>query len=176
MTVRRLVAADVPAYRALMLEAYERHPDAFTSTVAERAALPLSWWESRTGAEAPSAELVFGAFHEGRLAGAAGLAFEKREKSRHKATLFGMYVPERFRKLGLGRELVLAALEHARARDIRVVQLTVTEGNAAAEGLYGRCGFVRFGVEPLAMASGADYLSKVHMWCDVSAAPRGPAK
>ena len=34
-------------YRALMLEGYERHPDAFTSSAAERAAFPMAWWESR---------------------------------------------------------------------------------------------------------------------------------
>jgi hypothetical protein len=50
MPIRRLVPDDAQAYRALMLEAYERHPDAFTSTATERAALPLSWWEARLDA------------------------------------------------------------------------------------------------------------------------------
>lgn len=39
-----LRAADAPAYRALMLHAYESAADAFTSTPQERAAAPLSWW------------------------------------------------------------------------------------------------------------------------------------
>ncbi|MBS0426345.1 MAG: GNAT family N-acetyltransferase, partial [Proteobacteria bacterium] len=47
MPVRRLAPADAPAYRALMLDAYARHPEAFTSTVAEREPLPLAWWEAR---------------------------------------------------------------------------------------------------------------------------------
>src|SRR4051794_18044509 len=95
--VRRLVPDEAPEYRALMLEAYERHPDAFTSSAAERTALPLAWWESRLSAAAEAAELVFGAFQNGELGGVAGLSFESREKIRHKATLFGMYVPVRFR-------------------------------------------------------------------------------
>ena len=45
---------------------------------------------------------VVGAFQDAKLAGVAGLSFESREKIRHKATLFGMYVPPRFRGLGLG--------------------------------------------------------------------------
>ncbi|HSB80083.1 MAG TPA: GNAT family N-acetyltransferase, partial [Candidatus Methylomirabilis sp.] len=85
-----------------MLEAYELHPDVFTATVAERVELPLGWWEARM-ADAPNAnEAVFGAFVDGTLAGVAGIRFETREKTAHKATLFGLYVPQRFRKLGLG--------------------------------------------------------------------------
>jgi ribosomal protein S18 acetylase RimI-like enzyme len=171
MTIRRLALPDVHAYRALMLEAYERDADAYTSSAAERAALPLAWWESRL-ANAPQApEIVLGAFHDGRLAGAAGLSFEPREKARHKATLFGMYVHPAARRRGLGRQLVREALAQAKARSgVILVQLTATEGNAAARSLYERCGFVAFGVEPLAMAVGNAYLGKVHMWCDLRAA------
>jgi GNAT superfamily N-acetyltransferase len=160
-------------YRALMLEAYAAHPDAFTSSVAERAGLPANWWEARLSQREPPSEVVFGAFEDDRLAGAAGLSFEPREKARHKAHLFGMYVPPRCRGRGFGRALVDAALGFARSRNhIKIVQLTVTQGNASAESLYRRCGFVAFGVEPYAVAVGSDYVSKVHMWCDLSNAPR----
>lgn len=46
MMIRPLQASDALAYRALMLEAYGAYPQAFTSSVAERAAMPLSWWEN----------------------------------------------------------------------------------------------------------------------------------
>jgi len=170
--VRRLVPADAPTYRALMLEAYEQHPDAFTSSLAERAAMPLSFWESRLAAGSTPRELVVGAFRDRFLAGAVGMAFESREKARHKATLFGMLVLPRFRKGRLGRALVEAALAAARARPgVKIVQLTVTEGNDAARRLYERFGFVAFGVEPYAVAVRGGYVSKVHMWCDLDAAP-----
>lgn len=39
MHVARLVASDLPRYRALMLHAYAAVPDAFTSTAEERAVL-----------------------------------------------------------------------------------------------------------------------------------------
>ena len=170
-TIRRLIPPDAPGYRQLMLDAYARHPAAFTSSVTERTALPLSWWESRLDMAALANEMVFGAFAESRLAGVAGLSFETREKARHKATLFGMYVPSEYRNIGLGRRLVMAALEQAKARGgIKLVQLTVTQGNAGAQALYARCGFAVFGVEPLAIAVDGQFLAKVHMWCDLSAA------
>jgi ribosomal protein S18 acetylase RimI-like enzyme len=165
MTIRRLAPPDAPAYRDLMLEAYERHPDAFTSSAGERAALPLSWWEARLDPSPAAGQLVLGAFDGERLAGAAGLSFESREKSRHKASLFGMYVAPAARQGGFGRRLVEAVLDHAARRDgVRLVQLTVTQGNAAAQALYEQCGFTTFGVEPCAIALDGVFLSKIHMW------------
>jgi len=170
MTIRRLFPADAEAYRALMLEGYARHPDAFTSTAAEREALSLSWWQKRLDASPSAEQVVFGAFDGDVLAGAAGLQFQAREKARHKADLFGMYVAPSARGTGFGRQLVVAILEEAAAREgVRIVQLTVTEGNAAAQTLYERCGFQPFGVEPYAVALGTGYLSKVHMWRAVAA-------
>ena len=168
MLIEQLRPAHASDYRALMLEAYALHPDAFSSSVAERAALPLSWWQSRLSEEPLAAERVLGVFQDDRLAGVAGLSFEKREKLRHKATLFGMYVPARCRQQGLGRSLVQAVLAQAGARPgVRLVQLTVTQGNDAARALYESCGFVAYGVEPFAVATGPAYVSKIHMWCNI---------
>jgi len=174
MTLRQLTPSDAPAYRALMLQAYALHPDAFTSAPQERAALPLSWWEGRLGEGLQAAERVFGAFQDGQLAGVAGLAFEQREKVRHKATLFGMYVPAGHRGRGLGLRLVHAVLAGARGRPgVGVVQLTVTQGNAGAQALYESCGFTPFGVEPFAVAVDGGFVSKVHMWCNIGVSNAG---
>lgn len=168
LLVRRLVPADVDAYRPLMLEAYDAHPDAFTSSFAERSALPLAWWSARLREDSGANEMVIGAFLRDTLIGVAGLAFESREKAKHKATLFGMYVPAIHRRRRIGRRLVTEVLAHAAARPAtRLVQLTVTDGNAAAEALYASCGFVRFGVEPFAVAVGSGFVAKVHMWRDL---------
>ena len=170
MPIARLTPSHAAAYRALMLEAYAPHPDAFTSTVAERSDLPLSWWAARVSAATTARELVFGAFFGGELAGVAGVSFEAREKTQHKATLFGMYVPGKHCQHGFGRQLVGAVLDHARrSPGTTLVQLTVTEGNAAAQLLYLSCGFVPFGTEPFAVRVGAGYVSKVHMWCGLHA-------
>lgn len=170
MTTQRLAPPDAAAYRTLMLEAYEHHPDAFTSSAAERATLPLAWWETRVAPGVDASETVFGAWIDGELAGVAGLAVEQREKTRHKSTLFGMYVPQRYRRHGLGRALVAAVLADARRRPATLlVQLTVTAGNAAAQRLYESCGFVAFGTEPFAVRVGDGFVSKVHMWCNLRA-------
>ena len=165
MWIERLDASHALAYRDLMLEAYDLHPQAFTSSVRERAAMPLNWWEKRLTSKL---DAVFGAFEEGRLAGIVGLAFEPREKARHKATLFGMYVSGKVRQCGVGHQLVQAALAEARNHQgLRLIKLTVTAGNDAAFNLYSRCGFIQFGLEPMAVRVGEDYFDKIHMWREV---------
>ncbi|RZL87313.1 MAG: GNAT family N-acetyltransferase, partial [Variovorax sp.] len=130
-----------------------------------RAALPLSWWESRLAFSSQAKEVVLGAFENDSLVGSAGLSFESREKARHKATFFGMYVAPQARQRGFGEQLLLAALTHAASREgVKLVQLTVTQGNVGAQSLYERCGFVAYGVEPFAVAVGGAFVSKVHMW------------
>jgi len=162
MSIQRLNQRHAAQYRALMLEAYGLHPEAFTSSVAERATMPLAWWESRLTSDL---DLVLGAFEGDNLVGIVGLAFEPQEKARHKATLFGMYVSAASRHIGLGYQLVQAALAEARAREgLKLIQLTVTAGNDAALTLYQRCGFVQFGLEPLAVRVGVEYFDKIHMW------------
>lgn len=166
MLIQRLDSRHAAVYRTLMLEAYAHHPQAFTSSAAERAAMPLTWWESRVSGPL---DVVLGAFEHEVLAGIVGVAFEPREKARHKATLFGMYVSAAYRHVGLGERLVRAALEEARGHaGLKLVQLTVTAGNQAALALYQRCGFVQFGLEPLAVRVGIEYFDKIHMWRELA--------
>lgn len=168
MPIQRLQPHHAAVYRQLMLEAYALQPDAFTSSVAERAALPLSWWEARLQNTPDTPEMVMGALMDDQLVGVAGIRFGAREKSRHKATLFGMYVRLPYRQIGLGRQLVEAAVNGAKDRPgVEIVQLTVSEGNLVAQTLYERCGFEAFGVEPYAVTLDAvdkAYVAKVHMW------------
>ena len=171
MRILRLSSESLVEYRELMLHAYADAPEAFTSTVEERQSLPLEWWSTRVSAEPEAAERVYGAFVDGarsspELVGVAGLRFAQRPKTRHQAKLYGMYVLGEHRGKGLGRALVQAVLEGARAvPGIRMVKLTVTESNSGARALYEACGFRSFGVEPMAVRVDDRYLAKVHMWC-----------
>ncbi|MGB3122343.1 MAG: GNAT family N-acetyltransferase [Pseudomonas sp.] len=166
MIIRTLGVGDAEAYRALMLEAYGAYPQAFTSSVAERALMPLSWWEKRL--DSPLDRLL-GGFEGEALAGIVGLAFEPREKARHKVTLFGMYVTAAHQRNGLGQQLVEVALAEARGHArLKLIQLTVTAGNDAAFALYQRCGFIQYGLEPLAVRVGEDYFDKIHMWRELT--------
>ena len=110
-------AADAPANRDLMLEAYERHPEAFTSSPSEYVDSPMTRWVDRLPPGDNPHSLVLGAFDDaGRLVGVAGLSVEDKIKARHKGTLFGMYVVPAARAQGLGAQLVQGVLEFLAAR------------------------------------------------------------
>jgi GNAT superfamily N-acetyltransferase len=169
-TIRRLEPADAQHYRAFMLEAYANHPEAFTSSPHERAALPLSWWEARLHTAPDAPERVLGAFVQSTLVAAAGLAMERGIKTSHKSRLFGMVVAPAHRRFGVGEALVKAVLDEARRiTPLALVQLTVTDINLSARQLYARCGFIEFGLEPMAVCVDGQYFGKCHMWFDLRA-------
>lgn len=170
MRVAPLSVAELDQYRALMLEAYAKAPDAFTSTAEERAAAPPAWWQKRI-ADPAGMSIAFGAFAGTALVGTVALEFSSRAKTAHKAHLVGMYVQPAARGAGAGRLLVETAMAFASSRsDLAVVTLTVSEGNAPAMALYESCGFQTFGVEPMAVRGESGYINKVHMWAPLGGA------
>ncbi|WP_417662188.1 GNAT family N-acetyltransferase [Pseudomonas sp.] len=167
MLIRPLKPVDAQTYRSLMLAAYSAHPDVFTSTTHEREQKPLVWWQARLSDAPQPHSVVLGAHDDqGKLCAVVGVSFKSQEKTRHKATLFGLYVVEAHRGQGLARKLVEQALLLASNRSgIKLMQLTVSETNPAAIALYQSCGFKQFGIEPMAIAFNSHYLSKIHMSC-----------
>lgn len=164
MHIAALTAADLDAYRRLMLHAFTAAADAFTNTAEDRANAPDEWWLSRI-ADPAGASVAFGAFDEGELAGTVTIEFVRKPKTRHRALVLGMFVREQSRGRGLGRRLMRAALGCAAQREgVLTVVLTVTEGNVPAINLYRACGFNAFGTEPMAIATPDGYKGKVHMW------------
>lgn len=161
MQLRSLGAPDAPAYRALRLRGLREHPLAFTSSFEEESLRPLADSAKRLTSEDTSR--IYGAWNADELIGIGGLSLETRLKNRHKGTLVGLYVAPEYAGRGLGRKLVEHLLGQAREAGLSTVVLTVTQGNAQARGLYQRCGFQSFGIEPDAIrVDGASY-AKEHM-------------
>lgn len=146
MQVRLLTPDDAAVFQALRLEGLRAAPTAFASSYAEEVDRPLSVVAGRLS---PAENHVFGAFAaDGRLVGVAALRREPHVKLKHKAFIWGMYVTPDFRRRGVGRALVEAAI--ARARELpglRQINLEVATSNRAACALYESCGFETFGVE-----------------------------
>ncbi len=84
-------------------------------------------------------------------------------KNRHKASVIGMYVAPEVARQGVGRALLAALLAQARALQLELLVLTVTEGNQGAQQLYLQAGFKSFGREPRAIKVNHQYFDKNHM-------------
>jgi len=157
LQIRRLEPSDAALYREIRLEGLRISPEAFGSTFEKEDAQPLSWFEAVLGRAA-----IFGAFLDGTLEGVAAYAAQEGSKQAHKATLWGMYVRNTARNLGLGKKLVAAVLNHARER-AEMVQLTVVSENGAARRLYDALGFVEYGYEKRALKQDERYYDEVLM-------------
>lgn len=168
MHITILTAANAAAYRALMLEAYEQAPDAFTSTADERRREPESWWIKRIGC-ADGMATSFGAWRENDLFGTVALEYSAKPKTRHAALVLGMYVQPALRGSGAGLALMNAAISAASLRpEILSLHLTLTEGNAPAFRLYRSVGFVTWGIQPEAIRTDDGLKGKVHMSLQLS--------
>jgi ribosomal protein S18 acetylase RimI-like enzyme len=93
-----------------------------------------------------------------------GWTREPREKNRHKAHVFGMFVAPEHARRGIGAALLAHLIADVR-RDPAILQLvlTVTDTNLSARTLYERAGFRSFGVEPRAIRIGDAFFDKNHM-------------
>jgi ribosomal protein S18 acetylase RimI-like enzyme len=79
-----------------------------------------------------------------------------------------MYVDSEHRGRGVGRALLEALIERARALpDLRQIQLSVTASQAAARRLYESLGFVPYGREPASLRVGDEFIDEDHMALDL---------
>ncbi len=141
MFIRRLGPRDAAAFREIRLQALQDHPTAFGADHASDAQLPLAAFAQRLQDTA-----VFAGFadaNEVRMLGTAGLFRANSPKSRHIATLWGVYLRPEARGIGLARPLIDAVTAEA-AKDCRSLRLSVQADNAAAIRLYQAAGFVEW--------------------------------
>ena len=149
MLIRQLTPDDAADYLRLRLRALREHPDAFRSSFEEESARTVEWAVLRLdGAHG----LFLGAFNGDMMIGTVGLELETRAKLRHQAKVIGMYVTSESAHQGVGRALVDACVDRARAIDtLESLILTVTSSNEHAVRMYRHAGFSVYGREPSTM-------------------------
>jgi len=165
--IRQVDAADMAEWKALRERSVREHPDAFYTSDAEERAMTIDDTLKRNADNAANGGCILGAWVDGVLVGTAGLYRENREKGRHKAYLWGMYVAPDARGTGLGRALVEGILERARAIDgVSLVQLSVVTTQTVPLELYKSVGFVQWGLERDAMRVDGQRMDEAHMQID----------
>ena len=147
MSVRRLGATDVEAFRRVRLEALARDPDAFASTHAEWQALPEAAWAERL-----TMHPVFALFENGEPAGLAGLMRHVPSRMAHRASLIMMYVRASLRGHGGAAGLLDAVAAQVVADGILQLELSVSTENPRAVSFYRKSGFEIVGRVPRGFA------------------------
>src|SRR5687767_12674339 len=126
MTIRRLTDDDADDWARLRWEALTTHPLAFGASPPPDPASLVENFRQRI--EPVEEGAIFGAVDNGTLVGVVGIARVPRDKERHKAFIWGMYVSPAHRARGVAARLMSAAVDHGRTwSDIVQVQLTVSE-------------------------------------------------
>lgn len=175
VSIRALGSDDAAEYQALRLRGMIESPAAFGSTHAEDQALPLTTVAERLTPRGSGPErIVLGSYLAKRgetpaLVGIVGCMREAKVKTRHKATVWGMYVSPEARRRGIARALLDAMIIAVRTwPGVERLVLTVIESEAAARGLYRDVGFVPFGMEPDAFREHGESQVAEHMSLRVS--------
>lgn len=142
ITIRKITADEVEAFRRVRLEALHAEPSLFASRYEDWEALSIEEWRNRLS------EPVFVAFQNGEPVGIMGLLRQRSTKMIHRATIVMVYVRAELRGTGLAGKLLEAISEHALDIGVRQLELFVSAENPAAIRFYQRQGFSEIGRIP----------------------------
>ena len=154
--IREAKRMDAVSFRDLRLYALQDSPIAFSADYQRNLNHPLRHWEDMLIMQADEST-IFLAEHENNLIGTTGIARGGSPKTRHSATIWGVYVRPEWRGLHIAEDLILASFDWAIARGIVVARLGVAAMNTSAMRCYERCGFKICGTEPRALFYEGNY-------------------
>jgi RimJ/RimL family protein N-acetyltransferase len=148
-SIRFLRKSDLPAFKALRLEALRGHPDAFGSDFDEESRRPESFWTERLNKliDSPDGCVIVAEFEEG-LVGMVGVRRQEGRKNRHSAFIWGVYIRPAYRGKKLMDRMIDRAIDWCKSGGIQIVRMTVGTHNTYAIRCYLRCGFAVYGVSP----------------------------
>jgi RimJ/RimL family protein N-acetyltransferase len=153
MEVRILTEADAEAFWNIRLRALRDNPESFGASyeeILERGIAGIVQGLRKRGS--PYDDVTFGAFDGKTLTGIAGFRREEEPKKRHKAIIWGMYVPHEVRGKGIGKQLLEAAIAHAKTLpQLERINLAVVLTNREARHLFISLGFETYGLERQAL-------------------------
>jgi RimJ/RimL family protein N-acetyltransferase len=115
----------------------------------------------------PHAAVFVAEAEDGSVVGRLSITRDQHPASRHVADV-GLMVSQSHRRRGVGRALLVAAVEWAREQDVRKLELHVFPHNVGAIALYERFGFVREGYRKQHYRRGDAYLDAILMAYEVT--------
>jgi ribosomal protein S18 acetylase RimI-like enzyme len=164
ISIREADPRDALPFRELRLYGLQDSPTAFSADHQRSFNQPTQYWEDMLTMHADESA-IFLAEHENKLIGMTGIARGGSPKTRHSASVWGVYVRPEWRGLHVAEALIQACFTWARGRKIVAARLGVTATNTAAIRCYERCGFRVTGTEPRAVYYEGQYHDFYTMYC-----------
>lgn len=126
-------------YKKVRLEALQKDPIAFASSYEEEKGLPEKEWKRKMK------RTIF-AVSQNNIVGMISYNYQQKKKLQHIANIYGVYVTREFRKQGIGKKLLEAALaEILKNKNIIKICLGVMKDQKEAVALYKKIGFTVVG-------------------------------
>jgi ribosomal protein S18 acetylase RimI-like enzyme len=147
MEIKLLEVTDAERYWKLRLEALKQNPESFLTSYQDaiKRENPIEMVARNFTTEG---NFTFGAFDHDELIGVVTLLQESAEKVRHRANIFAMYVTPKKQGLGVGKALMLEAINKAKTiEEIEKINISVMASNEKAKNLYTKLGFKVYGFE-----------------------------
>jgi RimJ/RimL family protein N-acetyltransferase len=140
---------DATQLYGLRLEALQLHPDAFAADVDMTMENGSEAWVTliENYARDQSGAITIASAQD-KLIGMTGLVRGRWPKTRHNATLWGVYVNHIWRGFHIAEAIINECLTWARENGVVVVKLGVVTTNLPAIRCYTRCGFTIYGTDP----------------------------
>ncbi|HEY9783795.1 MAG TPA: GNAT family N-acetyltransferase [Candidatus Obscuribacterales bacterium] len=165
MEIRVLTPCDAGIYLPLRLRALKEEPASFAESYEEAQHRSAASIADRLGNGTDS--FVLGLFDK-ELIGTVGFYRKQGMKVRHLGVIWGMYLAPEYRGRGLGKNLLMAALQKANTIEgLEQISLTVVTTNEAARQMYANAGFKVYGIEPRALKVNGEYYAEEHMFFDL---------
>ena len=160
--IRCISADDAEAFSTLRREVTLENPVPMGLTYEEELTRTMDSFRAQLSFTPPN--VMFGSFIEGELIATAAVGYTSRfPSSRHKMVMWGVFTSPRYRRQGLSKQVVEAAIEHAFRNSVSRINLQVYLPSEPAVTMYKSIGFVEFGVESEAIYINGQYHDGVHM-------------
>ena len=138
--LRRIRPTDDAILRDVRLAALKEAPDAFAANLTETEAWPAGRWQERAERNAAGDDAIT-LFAEENAAACGMVGGQRSRSDPSAAMLVAMWVSPNHRRRGIGKLLVNGVISWAESARYSIVQLWVTDSNAAAKTLYESAGF-----------------------------------
>jgi RimJ/RimL family protein N-acetyltransferase len=173
---RQLTRADASRLQLLRREALSEEPTAFGSSPADCRFREPSAVDACLVDDDRAVYAIADPDDPERIVAMAGISRESREKQRHRASIWGVYVSRGHRGRGFGRAVVAACVDHARTWPaVDCVTLGVSADGSAARSLYESLGFAIWGTEPDALRINGRAIPQHHMMLRLSTSTSTPS-
>lgn len=148
MEVRELTAKDLSLWKEIRLKALKECPEAYGASYEEQRDFDDEFFLKQI-----QETNLFGAFDGSQLIGTIGLSIHDSEKTKHKGSIYAVYVHPNYRSNGIGDTLLKHVIGYAKAFLLQL-NLSCAVQNQAAYSLYEKHGFELIGTEPLSLKVG----------------------